>query len=378
MGRAGDKFSPEDEQFMRRALALATRGYGATSPNPMVGAVLVRNGEVIGEGWHKRAGAPHAEVNALTSARKKGFDPHGATLYVTLEPCSTFGRTPPCTHAITEAGIARVVIGATDPNPQHAGRAFPILRKKGIRVEHGLLAPECERLNESFNYWIVHHRPFVILKSAMSLDGKIATTSGQSKWITGDKARAFGMRLRLGADAILCGINTVVRDDPALTLRGKVPAHKTFRRIILDREARVPLSAKVISDDHAPSTRIVVASGADPQRVRALEQRVRVIVCPVSRDRKTFRLDALLQTLASENITSLLVEGGGETHATFLSQKLARRIYFFYAPLLITGRDAPKSVAGQHTVNDGKGYRVVSPEWRSVGPDLLLTGLVHY
>jgi diaminohydroxyphosphoribosylaminopyrimidine deaminase/5-amino-6-(5-phosphoribosylamino)uracil reductase len=378
MGRAGDKFSPEDEQFMRHALALAARAYGATSPNPMVGAVLVRNGEIIGEGWHKRAGEPHAEVNALASARKDGFDPRGATLYVTLEPCSTFGRTPPCTSAIIEHGIARVIFGATDPNPNHAGRALLILRKNGIRVEHGLLASECERLNESFNYWIVHGRPFVLLKSAMSLDGKIAANSGETKWITGDKARAFGMRLRLGADAILCGINTVLRDDPALTLRGKVPTHKKLHRIILDREARTPLHAKIISDEQAASTMIVVASGTNEGRVRELEKRVRVMVCPVSRDRKTFKLDALLQTLASEKITSLLVEGGGETLATFLSQKLANRIYFFYAPLIITGRDAPQSVAGEHTVNGGKGYRLVSPEWHSAGPDLLLTGLIHY
>jgi diaminohydroxyphosphoribosylaminopyrimidine deaminase/5-amino-6-(5-phosphoribosylamino)uracil reductase len=372
------RFSPDDEKFMRRALALAAKGYGATSPNPMVGAVLVRNSEIIGEGWHKRAGEPHAEVNAITSARKRGFDPEGATLYVTLEPCSSFGRTPPCTNAIQENRIARVVIGATDPNPKHAGSAFRMLKKEGARVEHGLLAPECARLNESFNHWIVHRRPFVILKSAMSLDGKIATNSGDSRWITGEKARAFGMRLRLGVDAILCGINTVLRDDPSLTLRGRVPGQKAFRRIILDRTARTPLTAKVVTDEHAANTTIVVSSGAEEESVRELQKRVRVLVAPVSRDRREFELPALLETLAAENVTSILVEGGGDTHATFLSERLANRICFFYAPVIITGRNAPKAVAGEHTVNEGKGYRLNSPEWHALGPDLLLTALVDY
>lgn len=363
---------------MRRALALAAKGYGATSPNPMVGAVLVRNGEIIGEGWHRRAGEPHAEINAIASASRRGYDPHGATLYVTLEPCSSFGRTPPCTDAILERSIRRVVIGAKDPNPKHAGRAFRILKLRGVEVEHGVLADECSRLNEAFNHWIVHRRPFVILKSAMSLDGKIATKSGESKWITGEKSRAIGMHLRVGADAILCGINTVLRDDPALTVRGKVPKHKVFRRIILDREARTPLTAKVVSDEQAANTTIVVSSGADKERVSELEKRVGLLVAPVTRDRRAFKLLPLLEVLGGENITSLLVEGGGETHATFLSQQLANRICFFYAPLIITGRNAPKSVAGEHTVNQGKGYRLTSPEWRAVGPDLLLSALVEY
>jgi diaminohydroxyphosphoribosylaminopyrimidine deaminase/5-amino-6-(5-phosphoribosylamino)uracil reductase len=372
------KFSAEDQKFMRRALALAAKGYGATSPNPMVGAVLVRNDEIIGEGWHKRAGEPHAEINAIASARQRGFDPQGATLYVTLEPCSSFGRTPPCTNALLEERIGRVVIGATDPNPQHAGRAFRMLKKQGVRIEHGLFASECTRLNEAFNHWILQRRPFVILKSAMSLDGKIATNSGESKWITGEKARAFGMRLRLGADAIVCGINTVLRDDPSLTVRGRVPSHKMFRRIILDRAARTPLTARVATDEQAANTTIVVSSGAEEKRVRELQKRVRVMVAPVSRDRRAFKLAALLETLAAENVTSILVEGGGETHATFLAQRMVNRIYFFYAPLIITGRNAPKALAGEHTVNAGKGYRLKSPEWQPLGPDLLLTALVDY
>lgn len=367
---------------MRRALALAKRAYGATSPNPLVGAVIVRNGEIIGEGWHKKAGEVHAEINALAAARRKGFSPRGATLYVTLEPCSTFGRTPPCTEALRESGITKVVVGATDPNPKHAGGGFRVLRRHGIAVEQGLLAPDCTRLNEAFNHWIVTRRPFVSLKCAMSLDGKIATNAGESKWITGEKARAFGMRLRVGADAILCGIQTVLRDDPSLLVRAapgvKPPAKKQFRRIILDRDARTPLGAKVVSDEQAAQTIVVVSSAAKARNVSELEKRVAVMTVPLAKDRRTFRLRTLLGELARENITSLLIEGGGETHASFLAQKLVQRVYFFYAPLVITGRAAPKSVGGPHTLKGGKGYRIAAPEWKLLGRDLLLTGCVQY
>ena len=207
-----------ESDFIRRALRLARRGYGTTSPNPLVGAVVVKQGEVIGQGWHRRAGGPHAEIEALLDAERKGHSPRGATLYVTLEPCSTLGRTPPCTDAIIAAGIKRVVVGATDPNPAHAGRGFSILKRAGIAVTPGIYAGDCARLNEAFNHWIVNGTPFVTVKAAMTLDGKIATASGESKWITGEKARAYGMKLRQGADAILVGINTVLADDPSLTL----------------------------------------------------------------------------------------------------------------------------------------------------------------
>src|ERR1041385_7435431 len=204
---------------MRLALRLARRGCGTSSPNPMVGAVLLKQGVIIGRGWHRRAGGPHAEIEALRDAERKGRSPKGATLYVTLEPCSTHGRTPPCTDAIVAAGIKRVVVGATDPNPPHAGRAFRLLKRAGIGVTPGVHAEECARLNEAFNHWIVRRTPFVTVKAAMTLDGKIATANGESKWITGEQARACGMKLRQGADAILVGINTLLADDPSLTVR---------------------------------------------------------------------------------------------------------------------------------------------------------------
>ena len=240
-----------ETKFMRLALQLAKRGSGSVSPNPMVGAVLVKRGKIIGRGWHRRAGLPHAEIEALRDSQKRGHNPHGATLYVTLEPCCTHGRTPPCTDAIITAGIKRVIIGATDPNPKHAGKGFRILRRAGIEVVHGIGPSECVRLNEAFNHWIVHRTPFVTVKAAMTLDGKIATAT-QSKWITGEKARAHGMKLRQGSDAILVGINTILADDPSLTARtkmedGRWKMGKPIRRIVLDSLARTPLTAKVVA-----------------------------------------------------------------------------------------------------------------------------------
>src|SRR5260221_6985182 len=272
-----------DARFMLLALRLARRGCGATSPNPMVGAVLTKRGKIIGRGWHRRAGLPHAEIEALRDARKRGHNPRGATLYVTLEPCCTHGRTPPCTDTIISAGIKKIVIGAIDPNPKHAGKGFKILQRAGIevatigktapspvlrtpspptgeRVSEGRvrgrmverkLADGCERLNEAFNHWIVRRTPFVTVKAAMTLDGKIATANGESKWITGEKARARGMKLRQGSDAILVGINTILADNSGLTFRpvqspkSKVQSKK-LRRIILDSQARTPLNAKVV------------------------------------------------------------------------------------------------------------------------------------
>lgn len=363
---------------MRRALALAERGYGGTSPNPMVGAVLVRDGRIIGEGWHKRAGEPHAEVNAINAARRTSAKMSGATLFVTLEPCSTTGRTPPCTNAIIENGIREVIVAAKDPNPKHAGAGLRILRKAGITVRNGLLAEEASRLNEAFNHWVVRKMPWVTLKCAMSLDGKIATQSGESKWITSEKARGIGMRLRLGADAIVAGINTVVRDDPALTLRAsrglKIPAWKRFKRIILDPEGRIPLTARVLTDEQRSDTIVVVTSLAPRPKTVAIEQLANVIEAPFLKDSRHFNLRWLLRELGCQEITSVLVEGGGETHFNFLRQSLVNRASFFYGPLVITGRAAPKAVGGKRTFR--KPFRLEKVEWSKAGVDLFCTGLV--
>ena len=275
-----------DNRFLRLALRLARRGVGCTSPNPTVGAVLVKGGQVIGRGWHRRAGWPHAEIAALLDAQKRRHNPRGAILYVTLEPCSTHGRTPPCTDAIVAAGVRRVVFGAVDPNPRHAGRGLKILARKGVTVsECPELADACTRLNEAFNHWIVYRKPFVTVKTAMTLDGKIATARGESKWITGTSARMQGMQLRRAADAILVGVNTVLVDDPSLTVRGLEAEaggwKKTLRRIILDSMARTPLSARVANDKSADRTTIVVSRRAPKRRVAALARKVQVLVAPV-------------------------------------------------------------------------------------------------
>jgi diaminohydroxyphosphoribosylaminopyrimidine deaminase/5-amino-6-(5-phosphoribosylamino)uracil reductase len=382
-------------------LCLAQRGYGMTSPNPMVGAVLVKGGKIIGRGWHRRAGLPHAEIEALHDAQKHGRHPKGATLYVTLEPCSTHGRTPPCTDAIIAAGIKRVVIGATDPNPKHAGRAYKILRRAGIEVAGSSrrddrtarravptgLTEKCERLNEAFNHWIVHRTPFVTVKAAMTLDGKIATAGGESKWITSGPARACGMKWRQGADAILVGVNTIVADNPSLTIRsrkseaGSQNKHSRLRRIILDSLARTPVTAKVVSDEFAALTTVVISKRAPKSRVAALAKRVNVIVAPATNSilkTQDSKLDLgwLLKRLGAENITSLLVEGGGEVNASFLLGGLAQRVAFFYAPKILGGRDARKAVAGEGAKSLSEAHQLRDVEWKRIGPDLLLTARV--
>jgi diaminohydroxyphosphoribosylaminopyrimidine deaminase / 5-amino-6-(5-phosphoribosylamino)uracil reductase len=374
---------PSESDYMRLALRLARRGYGTTSPNPMVGAVLVKGGRIIGRGWHRRAGGPHAEIEALRNAQMRGHKVKGATLYVTLEPCSTHGRTLPCTGAILAAGIRRVVVGAVDPNPRHRGRAFDILQGAGITVTQGVMVEECARLNEAFNHWIIQRLPLVMVKAGMTLDGKIATAAGESRWITGEKARAYGMKLRQGADAILVGINTVLADDPSLSVRrggagvrcplSVVRGHQ-LRRIVLDARARTPREAKVACDEYAALTTVVVNESAPKRRVAALAQRVRVLVAPGSGHK--INLPWLLKKLGSENVTSLLVEGGGEVNASFLLQGLAQRVAFCYAPMILGGRDSRRAVAGEGASTLAESLNLVELEWRQLGPDWLLNARV--
>jgi len=400
----------KDARFLLLALRLARRGYGTTSPNPMVGAVLVKGGQIIGRGWHRRAGEAHAEIEALRDAQTRGHSPRGATLYVTLEPCCTRGRTPPCTDAIISAGIKRVVVGAVDPNPKHSGRAFRILGQSGIEVtsldegwaRHSVravsglakqrrarsdapyrqLAAECARLNESFNHWVVHRTPFVTVKAAMTLDGKIATATGESKWITGEKARAYGMKLREGSDAILVGINTILADDPSLTFRkqkaqSRKQNAKQLRRVVLDSLARTPLNSRVVSDENADLTTIVVGRSAPKSRVGTLARRVNVLVAPLEisalrTPHSALDLRWLLKRLGSENVTSLLVEGGGEVNASFLLGALAHRVAFFYAPKILGGCKARKAVAGSGILRLGDAIQLREVEWRRLGADLFL------
>lgn len=343
----------------------------------MVGALLVRGTAIIGRGWHRRAGGPHAEIEALRDAERHGHRVRGATLYVTLEPCSTHGRTPPCTEAIMGAGLRRVVVGATDPNPAHAGKGFRILRRAGIEVVHGILADECARLNEAFNHWIVDRTPFVTVKAAMTLDGKIATAAGESKWITGTRARAFGMKLREGSDAILVGVNTVLADDPSLTFRAG-PRTRPLRRIVLDSMARTPPGAKIVSDGYSSWTTVVVSQDAPQKRVAALGKKANILVAPGISSKNgnggpKIDLRWLIKRLGAENVTSLLVEGGGEVNASFLFGRLAQKVVFFYAPKVLGGREARKAVAGEGARSLDEVLQLREVEWRKLGDDLLLT-----
>jgi diaminohydroxyphosphoribosylaminopyrimidine deaminase/5-amino-6-(5-phosphoribosylamino)uracil reductase len=274
-----------------------------------------------------------------------------------------------------------VVVAATDPNPHHAGRGLQNLRRAGVKVVTGLRGPEATKLNESFNHWIVHRTPFVTVKAAMTLDGKIATRTGESKWITGKESRACAMKLRQGSDAILVGINTVLADNPSLTLRSmegyrlNANSLRRPRRIVLDSNARTPLAAKLVADKFAALTTVVVSKNAPATRVAALRKRVQVVVAPL----KSGALDLrwLMQRLGKENVTSLLVEGGGEVNASFLFEGLAHRVAFFYAPKIIGGRHAPKGVAGAGIGHLKEAIKLRDVEYRWLGADLLLSARVE-
>jgi diaminohydroxyphosphoribosylaminopyrimidine deaminase/5-amino-6-(5-phosphoribosylamino)uracil reductase len=361
-----------DIQWMRRALDLAARGRGHTSPNPMVGAVLVdKSGQLLGEGWHHRAGEAHAEVNAIADAAARGNSIRGATLYVTLEPCSTTGRTGPCVEAILKAGISRVVCAATDPNPAHQGRGLDLLRQAGVEVVSGVLSEESCKLNRAFNHWIVKRTPFITLKSAMSLDGKIATAEGESQWVTGEASRKHAMEFRAQVDAILVGVRTVLADDCALTVRLPGYEGKRLRRIVLDSQARTPLTAKVVSDEWCSLTTIVVSESALADRVRALRRNVEVWQLPPDPDGHP-RISCLLEKLGNESVTHLLVEGGATVADSFLRQGFVHRIHFYYAPRIIGGERALSSVSGKGVKYLSETPLIQNPEWMPIGNDFLL------
>jgi diaminohydroxyphosphoribosylaminopyrimidine deaminase/5-amino-6-(5-phosphoribosylamino)uracil reductase len=358
---------------MKIALRLARRGIGLTSPNPMVGALIVRDGRILGTGWHRRAGEAHAEIEAFRSALRNVVTLRGATLYVTLEPCSTFGRTPPCTEAIIAQKIARVVTAATDPNPEHAGAGYAILRDAGIKVTSGVLENEAADLNCIFNHWIVQRTPFVTLKAAMSLDGKIATATGDSKWISSEASRRFAMKLRLEHDAIVVGVNTAIVDDPALTVRKGTRILKAPRRIVMDPEGRISRGCKLLTDEFRTRTTVVLSKKASAKAESEIcKCGAQVLRLPVNR-KDDLDLRELFRKLALENVTSVLVEGGGETVFSFLKQRIGQRVCFFYAPRILGGRSARKAVAGEGFSNRISAPGLRNSIWNRIGPDLMLS-----
>ena len=361
---------------MARALALAAEGCGATSPNPMVGCVLVRDGEVVGEGHHPRAGEPHAEVFAL---RAGGERARGATAYVTLEPCNHHGRTPPCTEALLAAGVARVVVAAGDPNPLVAGRGLDRLRAAGVAVTTGVLAAEAHALNEAFERWITTRRPFVTLKLATSLDGRIAARTGASRWITGPAARARVHRMRADADAVLVGSGTALADDPRLTPRGVPGPWRPPLRVVVDSRLRVPPSA-LAYDPSAPGGALVAtALPPDAPAARALEARGVTVWSLPSADGRV-DLPALLDRLGARSpdaVTSVLVEGGGVLAAALLEAGRVDKLVLHMAPLLIGGDGLPAiGPLGLAAPADGPRWRIA--RFERVAPDDADLELVAY
>jgi diaminohydroxyphosphoribosylaminopyrimidine deaminase/5-amino-6-(5-phosphoribosylamino)uracil reductase len=360
----------EPDLLLTRALELAERGRYTVPPNPMVGAVVVRRGRIVAEGWHRRAGGPHAEAAVLDRA---GSQARGADLYVSLEPCVHVGRTPPCAPRIVDSGIARVFVAARDPNPLVAGRGIRALRKAGIEVvEAGLpLRLAAERQNERFRTWITRERPFVLAKWAATLDGKIASVSGESRWITGPVARMRALLLREEYDAVLVGARTVDADDPLLTRRLGKAGRRRFRRIVVDGRLRVPASARLFRNPED----VLVATARPPDHARARRLRSRGIAVWSLKGRRGVDLPALLARLAAEEVTGLLVEGGAETLFGFFRARLVDRVAVFFAPRVLGGRDAPDGVGGAGFGLD-QSIRIAAVEHEYLGPDWLVTGRV--
>jgi len=363
---------------MQAALKLAVKAQGRTRPNPMVGAVVVRAGRIVGTGWHQKAGQPHAEVLAL---RRAGPRARGATLYVSLEPCAHTGRTPPCAQAIADAGIRRVVAAMSDPNPKNQGRGIRQLKAQGIQTSVGLLEKEARAINRVFITWMSAGRPFVTVKVAQSLDGKIATRTGSSRWISGRQAREWVHRLRAQVDAILVGVETVLKDDPRLTVRGpltlslsKGERRRSPVRVILDSHLRTPPMARIFSSRMT----VIIATTARASKER--EQRLlragaEILRLPGRNGRVDIR--ALLKRLARREISHLLIEGGGEVIASAFEARAVDRIVCIIAPAVIGGRDAPTGVEGTGVKSLDAAIPLRNVQVRQLGKDLLVTADVH-
>ncbi|MEW6045299.1 MAG: bifunctional diaminohydroxyphosphoribosylaminopyrimidine deaminase/5-amino-6-(5-phosphoribosylamino)uracil reductase RibD [Bacillota bacterium] len=376
------QLSADDRRWVARAIALARRGAGLTSPNPAVGAVLVRGGQVVGEGYHRRAGGPHAEVVALGRAREAA---RGATLYVTLEPCSHWGRTPPCADALIAAGVRRVVACTVDPNPRVNGRGFERLARAGVKVELAgqSACGRVRRLNASYEKYITTGLPYVTIKVAMSLDGKIATASGDARWISSETSRALVHRLRARHDAVMVGVGTVLADDPLLTARPHAsrPLRRQPLRVVVDGLARTPADAQLIRTA-APGTPVLVAvtARAPAERVHAIRSAgAEVAVLPAAPDGRV-DLPALMEYLAGREVTSILVEGGGTLVASLIEAGLPDRLVAFVAPKILGGRSAPSPVEGSGAASVTAAWAL--GEWRvrrvpgsGSPPDLVIEAL---
>ena len=359
------------QQYMQQALQIAAYAAGRTSPNPLVGAVIVKDGRVVGQGWHRKAGTEHAEIHAL---RQAGELAAGATIYVTLEPCSHYGRTGPCSKALIDARIKRVVIAMLDPNPLVAGKGVAMLKAAGIEVETGLLQEQAERLNEVFLKWIMTKMPFAVMKTAMTLDGKIATAAGNSKWISNEVSRRRVHELRDVYDGILVGIGTVLADDPALTTRLASQSGKNPLRIVVDSRARTPLTAKVVTDGQA-ETLIAVTVAAEAAKVEALRQAgVEVLVV---NDGQQVDLKQLFCRLGERGICSIFVEGGALINYSLLKAGLIDKVYSFIAPKMVGGSSAPGPVGGDGVETLDQAFLLEDVETELLAGNILVSGYIN-
>ncbi len=361
------KPQPKDIQYMLRALALARRGRGRVEPNPMVGCVLTKANRIVGEGWHRRFGGPHAEVFALKQARAAA---RGATAYVTLEPCNYQGKTPPCTHALRQAGISKVIAAMRDPNPLVAGKGLRALRRAGIGVIEGLLKSEAEQLNAPYLKRQLQGIPYVIAKWAQSIDGKIATASGDSKWISGPLARRKTHQIRACVDGIIIGSTTLLKDDPLLTCRD-APVRRVAQRIVLDTRLRSPLDCRLVrTASEIPTIIFTSQANASIRKSQSL-RRTGVSVLGTPLRGRHLDLRAVLRKLAKLDMTNVLIEGGGQVLGAALDLRLVDQAYVFVAPVLIGGRGAVSALSGDGLAKIASGTKLKNLTTRRVGQDLL-------
>ncbi|MDO5336293.1 MAG: bifunctional diaminohydroxyphosphoribosylaminopyrimidine deaminase/5-amino-6-(5-phosphoribosylamino)uracil reductase RibD [Eubacteriales bacterium] len=352
-----------DEKYMRRAIELAKQGFGWVNPNPMVGAVIVKDNKIIGEGYHKAYGQLHAERNAFASLTESA---QGATLYVTLEPCCHYGKTPPCTEAILEHGVSRVIIGSRDPNPKVSGKGSAILRKAGVQVTEDFLKEECDRLNPVFFHYITTKTPYVIMKYAMTADGKTATRTGASKWITGNLAREEVHRLRHGCMGIMAGIGTVLADDPMLNTR--VEGLKSPVRILCDSSLRIPEHSRICQSAGEYRTILAFARRDPAKEERLSSLGIELLFCPDAEER--VNLQSLMKQLGEKGIDSILLEGGGTLNESALRAGIVHRVIAFVAPKLFGGADARTPVEGAGVSLPEECVKLRLQDVKRVGEDL--------
>ena len=354
----------QDRQYMKMALELAQKGMGFTAPNPMVGAVIVKNGKIIGQGYHRKYGGLHAEREALAACTE---EPEGASIYVTLEPCCHYGKQPPCVNAILEAGIRRVIIGSSDPNPLVAGKGIRILKDHGIEVTENILKEECDKLNEAFFYYIQNKKPYVVMKYAMTMDGKIAAYTGESKWVTGEAARIHVQEQRLKYTGIMVGVGTVLADDPMLTCR--LENSRNPVRIICDSHLRTPLNSKIVKT--AATVPTILATSSKEQKIKNYEDLgCRALYVPEKNGH--IDLNRLMELLGAAKIDSILLEGGGSLNWSALESGIVQKVQTYIAPKLFGGEKAKTPVEGTGFPDPASAVLLKNSEITRLGHDFLI------